>query len=65
MGHPVRSGWPIARAVRERSPRCSPDLHSIAAADLPGRQAFADGDRHVSGGLSHVAFVADHPLGFA
>ena len=65
MGHPVRSGWPIARAVRERSPRCSPDLHSIAAADLPGRQAFADGDRHVSGGLSHVAVVVVHRLGFA
>ena len=65
MGHPVPSGWLIARAVRERSPWCLSDLHRIAAADLPGRQVFADGDRHVSGGLCHVAVVVVHPLGFA
>ena len=39
--------------------------NGFAPADLPRRQAFADGDGYLGGGLRHVAVVVDHRLGLA
>ena len=43
----------------------SPDRDGLAAADFPWFEAFADGDRHVGRGLSHVRVVVIHRLGLA
>ena len=38
----------------------SPHLHRLAEADLPRRQPLADRNRHVGGGLRHVAVDVVH-----
>ena len=62
-----RCRWNRHRPIAALPPfqRTSQGSDRFAPADLPRGQTLADGDRHVGGGLRHVAVVVVHRFGLA